>query len=348
MTKMQIEGAESPSVIRKQLIENNSILSNVAKIIKKRNIPFCLTVGRGSSDHAATFAKYLFETRLGLVTASAAPSVTSIYKSKLRLKDSLVISISQSGQSSDICDVIAYAKKSGAITVSFVNDVTSPLAYASEYVIPLMAREELSVAATKSFIASISSIIQLVTHLTDDIALKKALEILPESLDSALQSTLPPELLSEMSIINDIIVLGRGFGYPLAQEAALKLKETCSIHAEAISGAEILHGPFALMKENFPFIMLCQSDNTLEGMIKLAVKIKTLKGKIFLFIPSNILKTNIYNSSSIVVKLPKSIHPICDPILFIHSFYRFASNLSLHMGFNPDEPPNIFKVTNTI
>lgn len=345
---MEQEALTAPQVLTKQFAENKYILQDLCARISCYPPTFALTIARGSSDHAATFAKYLLETQYGLVTASAAPSVVTIYDAGLKLRNSLVIALSQSGQSPDIAEMLINAREAGAITVALVNHSDSPLADAAEYVIPLWAGAEIAVAATKSYLAMLGSLIQLISLLTQDPRLQAALLELPNALQAAAKmdwSAALPEYQNQ----KNTFVVARGFGFPIAQEAALKFKETAQIHAEAFSGAEILHGPFALVQPSFPLLVFGQRDASLPGIIDLSKRIKALGAKVLLAVPAHsdnekYLQDNV---ASVLLPLPKPLHPLCDPLMGIQAFYIMMARLSAARGFNPDAPVNLSKVTKT-
>lgn len=345
-TQMEIEAREAPQVIATELQENGSVIKAISRRLEKIHPAVAITIGRGSSDHACTFAKYLLETQLGIPTVSAAPSVLTMYGSKLETKNALVIGISQSGKSPDICDVMKTCKQSGAITLAIVNELDSPLAKTAEFVIPMLAGPETAVAATKSYIASLSSLIQLVATLANNKKLLTALEKLPENMLATLEHSWEPAI-PYFESVNNTLVLGRGFSYPTAQEAALKFKETCSIQAEAFSGAEVLHGPFALIKAQHPYLLFTQNDNSLEGMLTLAQKIRDLGGKTLIATAESDVQY-FEDIATEILLLPKSLHPICDPLMIIQAFYLMIAKLAVRKGFNPDKPDNLNKITETV
>jgi glucosamine--fructose-6-phosphate aminotransferase (isomerizing) len=280
-----------------------------------------------------------------MITATAAPSTVTLYKSKLQLKDSLVIGISQSGKSPDICEVMQMAKDNHAITVAIVNVVDSPLAKIADFVLPLHVGEEKAVAATKSYIGSLAALIQLTAIISNDQSLIKAMPALPDALYNAARQDWSAafDLLKPAT---DALVLARGYGFPIAQEAALKLKETMSMHAEAFSAAEVLHGPFAVIKKDFPALMFAQNDVSLSGMLELSKKIMQIGGHTLLAAPENCIDKSASYASHIL-PLPKSVHPICDPLMCIQAFYPMAAQLAVARGKNPDAPDNLKKVTET-
>ncbi|ALA25765.1 sugar isomerase [Piscirickettsia salmonis] len=344
-TFMAKETRYTPLCIESQLKENNTLWQEIAATIKKRQPQFAMTIGRGSSDHACTFAKYLLETQYNLVTASAAPSTRTLYQANLQLKHALVVAISQSGQSADLCEMMAHAKKQGATTIAIVNQTASPLADLAEFVIPIHAGEEKSVAATKSYIGALAALLQLTSTLSPHIDLP--LSALPEYLRLALDS----DWSQSLPIFKDAkttLIVGRGYQFPIAQEAALKCKETAMLHAEAFSGAEVLHGPFALVQNNYPVLSFIHKDASQQQMVDLIQRIQHTGAQPITATAGNLshldqLKTH----SKEVILLPHSLHPLLDPLITIQSFYVFIEQLARLRGFNPDEPLNLSKVTST-
>lgn len=346
MTQMELETRQVPSIIAKQLKENDSLLRNIAARLDKSSLSFVMTIGRGSSDHACTYAKYLIETQLGLVTASSAPSVLTLYRSQLKVKNALVIGISQSGQSPDICEVMQSARKNGAITLAIVNQADSPLAEASEFVVPIGAGVEKSVAATKSYIASLTVLLQLVAIWSKNKDLFASLGNLSEKLQEALEKDWSAAIPLFRNI-EDTLILARGLSFAIAQEAALKCKETASIQAEAYSAAEVLHGPFALIKKNHPYLLIAQNDQALKGVLTLSRKIKEAEGKSILAVAPNLLKGEDKNCADLILPLPVSENSIQDPLLFIQSFYVMIAKIAVERGLNPDAPVHLKKITET-
>lgn len=345
LTLMEQEALQSPQVLEKQFTQNHALIKKMAERIRLASPKIAITIARGSSDNAATFAKYLFETRAGLITSSAAPSVFTLYKKQLPFKDCLVIGISQSGASPDVAEMLSAARKVGAVTVAIVNHADSPLANAAEFVLPIFAGDEKAVAATKTYLATLAALIQLIAEITQDAELQKALNLLPKRLEEAASQDWSAAV-TEYQYRHNTYVIARGYGYPIAQEAALKFKETSKIHAESFSGAELMHGPFALIENKFPILMLAQQDETLSGMLSIAERMKKLGADVMLALPEN-GKQDFQNAASLLLPMPKSLHPVCDPLLNIQAFYMMAARLSVARGFNPDAPDNLSKVTHT-
>ncbi len=346
MTLMEQEAREAPLCIQNQLKSNAPLWKALKVQIEKKKPAFALTIARGSSDHAATFAKYLLETYLGLPTVSAAPSIQTLYGRTLQLHQALVIGISQSGKSPDICEVMQQAKHQGALTVALVNQTDSPLAHLADIVIPLGAGPEKAVAATKSYLTAISALTQGVSILAEDKLLQIALPRLAERLTEALGQDWS-QLLHSLNTTQDMLTLGRGFGYPIAQEAALKCKETCGIHAEAFSSAEVMHGPFALIKPHYTTLQFVQNDATLESNLMLAEKIATCSGQVLMAIPQDLALKTPHSAAIIQLPMPNSLHGVLDPMIALSAFYCALAQLAVSRGLNPDQPKNLRKVTET-
>src|SRR5580698_3438172 len=231
---MAREAEEAPERVQAQLDKDSQRLSDIADMLRAFHPRAVITCARGSSDHAATFARYLIETRLGLLTSSASPSVSSVYQVQQDLAQCLFLAISQSGRSPDLLAAVDAAKAAGAVVVALVNAEDSPLAERADYFLPLRAGAEKSVAATKSYIGSLAAIIHLVARWSGNDVLLEALGGLPTLLQSAWQLDWQP-LVERLTTAQHLLVLGRGLGLGVAQEVALKLKETCALHAEAFS-----------------------------------------------------------------------------------------------------------------
>jgi glucosamine--fructose-6-phosphate aminotransferase (isomerizing) len=274
----------------------------------------------------------------GLLASSASPSVSSLYETKANLDKVLFIAISQSGASPDLLAAVASARKAGALVVALVNAEESPLARAAHHVVPLRAGVESSVAATKSYIASLAAIVQLVASWTQDSDLHAALDQAPDHLERAWQLDWGTAV-EHLRQASSLYVVARGLGLGIAQEAALKLKETCGLHGEAFSGAELRHGPMALVRGGFPVLAFVQHDETQESIEMLARELTRVGADVLLAgseVPG-------------VLALPTlRAHPAIEPLLMIQSFYRLANALAIARGRDPDHPPHLCKVTETM
>lgn len=335
---MLTEAAEAAQVVRQQLARNAAALTTLGARLRLAPPRAVVTCARGSSDHAATYAKYLIEASTGVLTSSAAPSVSSIYDVHSDMRGVLFIAISQSGQSPDLLTTTRAARDGGALTMALCNSLDSPLMRLVDVAIPLHAGAETSVAATKSYIASLSAIAQLVACWSDDPELLSALPDTPSLLERAWHCDWSPVVESLRDAVN-LYVVARGFGLGVAQEAALKLKETCGLHAEAFSSAEVKHGPMALVRAGFPVLMFTQHDDTQSGIAELAAEFAACGATVLL------AGAEAPGAHSLPVV---SAHPVIEPLLRIQSFYRVAENLARTRGLDPDRPPHLHKVTETV
>ncbi|HVO87673.1 MAG TPA: SIS domain-containing protein [Casimicrobiaceae bacterium] len=336
-TSMFREAGEAGNAVRTQLERNRVKAHALGAKLRATPPRTVVTCARGSSDHAATFAKYLFETRAGVITASAALSISSVYNARQDLRDCLFLAISQSGRSPDLLAATQAAKEAGAMVVALVNAEDSPLAEMADNTLPLCAGPELSVAATKSYIASLAALVHITAEWTRDGPMLQALECLPGDLERAwtLDWGAALDILRPAS---HLYVLGRGVGLGVAQEAALKCKETCGLHAESFSAAEVRHGPQALLHGNFPAMLLAQDDETRDGMEKL--------GSDLIARGVDVLSAGVSVPGAIPLPTLES-HPVIQPILIAQSFYRLANALAIARGCDPDRPPHLRKVTET-
>jgi glucosamine--fructose-6-phosphate aminotransferase (isomerizing) len=297
------------------------------------------TIARGSSDHCALYLKYLAEIGLGIPCASIGPSIASLYDAPLRLKGALAISLSQSGRSPDIVAMQRAAKRAGAVTLAFVNDETSPLATEPDFLLPLRAGPERSVAATKTMIAGLVAGADLVAAWSRDAAMGAALAALPEKLVA--QTAAPAEALVDLvTSAKSAFVLGRGATFAIAMEAALKLKETCAIHAEAFSAAEVLHGPAEIVTPGFLIIAFLPQDEAREGMNATLARFREMGARVL------VVDAAVADGDDLLATADAG-HPLITPILMIHRFYRLAEACARRLGRDADNPKNLRKVTET-
>lgn len=327
---MAKEAAQAPQVIKHQLAENAVLCRSLAERIRQFDPAMVYIVGRGSSDHAGVFAKYLIEVELGIPVCASAPSVHSVYQRNLKLDRALVIIISQSGGSPDIIAQAKAAKASGALTLALVNNTQSALSEIADEVYPLHAGEELAIAATKSYLATLSAILHLVANWKQDKDMLNALTQLPAQLETVIKgaSQLTKPLVENLK---HCVVLGRGFGYAISREIALKLKEVCSIHAEAFSSAEFLHGPVTLVEKQLSVITIAIEDESADA--------------------HEVIMQDLHNRGTRAIELRQSagnMHPRCLPLAVLQRFYIDIEQVATQMGLDPDKPAGLKKVTKTL
>jgi glutamine---fructose-6-phosphate transaminase (isomerizing) len=327
---MQTEAKEAPIKIAQQLKLNSELVNLVAGKIREFNPYSVMFVGRGSSDHAGTFAKYLIEIELGIATFSAAPSVATIYNRNINLSQTLVLIISQSGRSPDIVAQAKRAKASGAMCVAILNEQDSPLSETVDFVIPLQVGPESSVAATKSYLATLSALLQLVASWKKDSQLLESLGSIPSLLDVAIKSE-PQLILDDLNKEKNLVVLGRGLGYAIGKEVALKLKEVLGIHAECFSSAEFLHGPVTLVNRRFKVLNIIVKD---ESYLTHCKQIKDINSR-------GAVTVDLFQQIS-------DVHPRMAPLMILQRFYLDIERIAIAKGINPDTPKGLKKVTETI
>ncbi|MDB5659089.1 MAG: glutamine--fructose-6-phosphate transaminase [Cypionkella sp.] len=333
------EVAEIPQAAARFLSDSKAAVQEAAAALRARDPGLIVTVARGSSDHAATYLKYCIELAAGVPVASVGPSIASIYGATLRLKDAACIGISQSGRSPDIVEMMRSAGASGALTIAITNFADAPMGAVSDHCLPLQAGIEQSVAATKTFVSSALAGLSLLAEWRRDAALQAAVAGLPEAFEQALSLDWSP-LANRLSRAQSLYVLGRGPAFAIANEAALKFKEVCGLHAEAYSAAEVLHGPAAIVQANFPVFALGVEDAALPQLIATAGRLSDQGADVFL--------TGASVKDCTTLPSVEGLHSLVAPLTLIVGFYGFIEALARRRGFDPDTPPHLRKVTETI
>jgi glucosamine--fructose-6-phosphate aminotransferase (isomerizing) len=334
MSLMAAEAREAPDTVARFLDRNASALAELGARLRRANPPVVLTSARGSSDNAAGYFKYLCEILIGVPCASVGASVVSVYGGQLRASHSLCLTFSQSGQSPDILALQEEARRAGAISVAIVNAADSPAARNADISLMLHAGEEKSVAATKSFIASCAAGAAVVAHWSGDAALLAALAQLPETLSAA--AGMSWEGFTDFARDGgSIFVLGRGPSLPIAQETALKLKETCAIHAEAYSAAEVMHGPWEIVGRGFPVLAYAPDDAAFQSTGEAAEKMRRAGADLRL----------VGNGG---LPYARSRYPLLDSLSIIQTAYLEVERLAVAMDRDPDRPRLLKKVTETL
>lgn len=335
---MLIEAREASAAVARLLDPGDHAYQDFGTFLRTHPPTGILTLGRGSSDHAAQHTAYLIMARLGRLVTSLPMSLVTLYHANLAQPGLLVLAFSQSGQSPDLVDPMRYFTRNGAITVALVNDPESPLALEASRVFPLHSGEELSVAATKSFIGQLVAGAQIVSAWEQDPAFEAGLAQLPGALEAAAHADWSIGI-EALTGVDRLFILGRGTGLAIAQEAALKLKETCGIQAEAFSGAEVRHGPMAIIDEGFPLIVFAPRGPAQVGLIAVAHDLQAQGARVLLAAPPDV--------PGVSLPLVPAPHPELDTVTAIQSFYPMVEALSRARGFDPDRPPHLSKVTRT-
>lgn len=347
--------------IRHALAGSLPAILRIAEEVKRRDIDLIVLVARGTSDHAALYAQYVFQYLNGIPVALATPSIVTLYGARLNLQHALVIGVSQSGAAPDVSEVVKQAREAGALTVGITNVEGSVLANAVEYALYCAAGPELSVAATKTYTTTCAILAQLAAHLPGGEVLVSAVERLPDLVAAALQGEQSLASAVQRYVhARDCVVLGRAFHYSTARETALKLSETCYLLATPFSTADFRHGPTAIIEHGRPVILYAPPGRTLADNYEL---LKMLKEKeadtIVVADDPRLLELAItpiqVNLPVLTTTLngnepgaPTDISELLLPIPYIIYGQFLAMHLSVARGLNPDKPRGLSKVTRTM
>ncbi|MDR2697665.1 MAG: SIS domain-containing protein [Holophagales bacterium] len=338
-SKMYQESSSAPSVIADQLSQDEECYRELGAYARADNPAFVTTIARGSSCYACYYGAYMITARLGVPVIPLSPSIVTLYQAPLKMQNSLALGVSQSGRSPDIVAVLEACSKAGAKTAAFVNVEDSPMAKLADIFCPLRSGPEFSVAATKTFIAGMTALARFVGHWGQDQALLDGLKSLPDVLEKAQKVNLNPivELFHDKDCA---LVLGRGSSWSIALEAALKLKETCSLQAEAFSSAEVKHGPRALVGPGYPVLIFAPRGQAQKDIIATAKEMREFGASVLL------ITTAEAEGADLI--LPEAPDPWLDPLVMIQTFHLAVEQLARSRGMNPDHPPHLDKVTLTV
>jgi glutamine---fructose-6-phosphate transaminase (isomerizing) len=333
------ETREAPHAVARALGQDRQRYADFGALLRTQPPRSVLTLARGSSDHAAHYAAYLVMARLGRLVTSLPMSVITLHGAALHTEGLLAVAFSQSGASTDLVETARRFAQRGALTAAFVNDPASPLAQAAAWPFALHAGAETSVAASKSFIAQLTAGARWIAAWQDHAALTSAIDALPSSLVQALDAgALWAERAAPLLVgCERMFVVGRGTGLAIAMEAALKLKEVCGIQAEAFSGAELRHGPLALIEPGYPVLVFAPRGPAHAGLVTLVDDLRA-RGALVLFAGDG-----VGNALPLVHAAAAELDPLCA----IQSFYVLAEALARARGRDPDAPPHLSKVTRT-
>lgn len=335
---MLAEALQAPAVAARLLAAEAPAFADLGERWRAQPPAALLTVARGSSDHAAQYFGYLVMARLGRLVTSLPMSVLTLYRARLQCQGLWAIAFSQSGRSPDLVLPLQALGARGADTLALVNAADSPLAAAARHRIALHAGVESSVAATKSFIAQLVAAAALVAGWQQDAAFAAALQALPQALQAAAAADWSAGI-EPLRGIERLYVIGRGTGLAVAMEAALKLKEVCAIQAEAFSGAELRHGPIALVEPGFAVLVLAPPGPAQAGLLELAQTLRGQGARVLLAAPAG--------TPGAELPLAVSAHADLDPVCVAQSFYPLAEALARARGLDPDQPRHLRKVTLT-
>ncbi|GAA1830985.1 SIS domain-containing protein [Luedemannella flava] len=341
---MAADIAEQPDVYARMLDTVAGPVAAVAAEIARRRPRHIVFTARGTSDHAALYGAYLAEIRLGLPAGLASPSAVTVYGARPDLRDSLVIGVSQSGGSPDLREVVRVAREQGALTLAVTNAPDSPLAEAAELSLDIGAGHERAVAATKTYTAELLALLMLVEGVRAGAGAlpadeRAALDALPGLAAEALAGSAPEELAARYRFAGRLITTGRGYAYPTAREAALKLMETSYLPALAFSGADLLHGPLAMADPDVPVLAVVGGGPAGESMRDVLARLADRR--------ADVVTIGSQSAGGVHHLATAPVDERYAPLLDILPLQRLALSLALARGENPDSPRGLKKVTAT-
>jgi glucosamine--fructose-6-phosphate aminotransferase (isomerizing) len=345
---MAAEIAEQPAVLARLADQGGPELAAAARAIAGRRPRFVLLAARGTSDHAALYAKYLVEIRLGLPAGLVSPSALTVYGARPDLRDVLFLAISQSGGSPDLIESLTTARACGALTVAVTNDPGSELARAAELSVGVRAGTELAVAATKSYTAELLALYLLLMPLAagapDSRQLAEQAAAVAEAAEQTLRQAGAVSAVAERFRTADrLLTTARGFGYPTAREAALKLMETCYLGAQAFSGADLLHGPMAVVDDGLPVLAVATPGAGGRAMLAVLARLHQQRAELVVVgglpgIPDGAPVLPVHTEG-----LPEELFPVVE----ILPLQQLSYQLARLRGADPDAPRGLAKVTRT-
>lgn len=343
MNRFRDEIGQQPAIARRLLAESGPALEAIAREFASSRPRGFVIAARGSSDHAADYARYLFGRRHRLLVSLAAPSLFTHYAAPPSLEGECVIGISQSGASPDVIAVVEEGARQGAMTVAITNDPQSPLAAAAKTVLPLLAGAELSVPASKTYTASVLALALMSSAIVPDDEFTRALGQVPNALELALGCE--PRLAPVARHLDGprAVVLGRGFNLCTAEEVALKLTETSYVLARAWSTADFVHGPIAVVEEGFPVLLVGAGGSVARDVEAIAGRLRECGSRLTGLFDAGSAPLDDRGAVRIESGLPEELTPLTLAVLG----QLLANRIATDRGVDPDAPRALRKVTRT-
>jgi len=337
---MAAEIAEQPAVLARLLDDALASTRMVASAVARRSPRFVLLAARGTSDHAALFAKYLLEIRLGLPCGLMSPSTMTAYGARPRLADCLVVAVSQSGSSPDLVESVAVARACGATTLALTNAPASDLATAAELHLDVGAGPERAVAATKSYTAQCLALWLLVDALAGGDG--SAARGVPDAAQAMVERRGEvADLAARYRFASRVVLTGRGYSYPTAREAAIKLMETSYLAAHAFSGADLMHGPMAMIDPQYPVVAVVPAGIGQRAMVPVLSRLQASGADVLL------MGTEDAGTGCTYFRLPPGLDEQVHPPVDIIALQWLSLEIALARGLDPDAPRGLAKVTQT-
>lgn len=340
-TKMYREVREQPEIIERILDEGWPEVVSAAKALREGSLRSVMIAARGTSDNAALYAKYLFETLLGFPTALASPSVFTLYESEMNLGSAMVIGISQSGESKDVLETVRRSRDSGATTLTLTNDENSAMAAVAHHHFLLRAGKEESVAATKTYVAQLMVLYLLAAALKGDERLGEEVLRLPEQARRILEHEWSG--VERYRYAQYMVVTSRGYNFATAREAALKLMETSYVVAQAFSAADLQHGPIAMIGRDFPVVAIVPPGAARPELSSLVESLRERGAEVAVISEDESLTRGSPASFCVPVSCPEEL----SPVLYAIPSQMLSHDLAGLKGLDPDAPRGLSKVTET-
>ena len=337
---MAAEIAEQPEMFARLLRPGAPEVRAIANQIRAANPRFVVLAARGTSDHAALYGKYLVEIELGLPAGLASPSSLTAYGAKPNFTDVLWVAVSQSGGSPDLVESTAAARRAGALTLAVTNAPESPLAAAAQLHLDVGAGAEGSVAATKSYTAELLTLWLLVDGWRGGDG--HAAEVLPQLASTVLQRRDDLVVADRYRFVEKIVTTARGYAYPTAREASLKLMETSYLSAHAFSGADLLHGPLAMIDQDRPVICIVPEGVGGQAMQPVLERLRERHADLCI-----VGDARFATGDETLIALPPGLPEQLSPILQIIPLQRLALTMALARHHDPDAPRGLRKITQT-
>jgi len=336
---MASEIAETPKVFT-AILDNKKAFDSVKDVLLEEKIQSVLILARGTSDNAAHYLKYLIETQIGLPVGLTSPSSVTVYNAELKYANTLIVAISQSGQSPDLVKFATAARQANAYIIAMTNDDKSPLATIAHNHFSLLAGPELAVAATKSYNAQLLISYLLVASWTGKNV--NGEQLISEATRIAGPADLVAKAVATASREKEVVILGRGFAYPNAREAALKIQETCKISVQGLSTADYLHGPISALTPDTQVFIVAPSHMPASSITEATTKIRKTSSRIFW-----IGNGGTPQGDDIVLAGSNCDDEITSTLVDAMVLQRFALEFAVASGYDPDAPEGLSKVTLT-
>jgi glucosamine--fructose-6-phosphate aminotransferase (isomerizing) len=342
---MREEIHEQPAVLRRLLREGRGAAEETAALLRQKDAHWIYLAARGSSDHAATYAKYALGIRNRIPISLAAPSIFSLYGTALDLQHAVVLAISQSGASPDILSVVTGALAQGRPAAAITNTRSSPLASQASTVLDILAGEERSVAATKTYTAELMAVAMLSAALSGEESAWNELREVPGWIDTVLAREDRVQLAAEAFVGMDrCMVLGRGFNLPTAYEWSLKMKELSGVFAEPYSTADFLHGPMAAVNADTPVLGVAPAGMVYEDVVGVLRQLAAERQTPLLIISN---REEALKLSRIPLSFPEATPEWLSPIVGVVAAQLFCYWITVRKGLDPERPVGLSKVTRT-